>query len=168
MSNYHRSQEDPHYVKRNFTWKHWQKAYGNDYITTPDIDQIWELLNNKASSREAIDYGVAVPGTLIGKGMSMCDFPNVIIIVFGRCQPPTFGTRRFSQCDNYCFRSLSATNFRYSTIFPILSKIPHASKPVVVSSGIIKKTVVPCGSGKIRPTFLGHFTTTTNLFHLWW
>lgn len=58
-------------MKRNFTWKQWQQTYGNEYLSTPDLDQIWQLLNDKASARQAIDYGVAVPGTLIGEGMSM-------------------------------------------------------------------------------------------------
>ena len=50
----------------------------------------------------------------------------------------------------------------------------HASKPVVVISGIKKnQTVVPCGMSK-KGQFLGHFTTTQififiggNMWYFW-
>ena len=45
------------------------KSYGNDYLPTADLDQFWDLLSKKEDAREAIDYGVAVPGTLIAEGM---------------------------------------------------------------------------------------------------
>ena len=100
----YRSKQDRHFVKKTFTWKQWHRTYGNEYITTPDIDNFWELLGNKEDAREAIDYGVAVPGTLIGEGMFIWWF-----LLLVRVSRPLL-------VHNFHFWFESAAHFRYSTI----------------------------------------------------
>ena len=54
---------DSEYVKRKFIWKQWMKKHGNTYLTSPE--NFWQFLIEKQNANKAIDYGVAVPGTLI-------------------------------------------------------------------------------------------------------
>ena len=56
-------------MKRRYDWKQWVRKHGNKYISSPE--EFWDLLQEKRNSKEAIEYGVAEPGTLIAEGMSI-------------------------------------------------------------------------------------------------
>ena len=64
-------------MKRRYDWKQWVRKHGNKYISSPE--EFWDLLQEKRNSKEAIEYGVAEPGTLIAEGMSIWKFRSPLV-----------------------------------------------------------------------------------------
>ena len=77
-------------MKRRYDWKQWVRKHGNKYISSPE--EFWDLLQEKRNSKEAIEYGVAEPGTLIAEGMSIWNF---LYLYFGPASYRYFGHRWF-------------------------------------------------------------------------
>ena len=73
-------------MKRRYDWKQWVRKHGNKYISSPE--EFWDLLQEKRNSKQAIEYGVAEPGTLIAEGMSIWNF---LYLYFGPASYRDFG-----------------------------------------------------------------------------
>ena len=97
--------QDCHFVKKTFTWKQWHRTYGNEYITTPDIDYFGSYWSIRRMPERPLIMELQSLELWLVKVCSCDNFRfrlesathfRYIIFIFGSSQPPTFGTQQFA------------------------------------------------------------------------
>ena len=105
------TKEDPEYVKRKYDWKQWVRKHGNKYLTTPE--EFWDLIQEKRNSKQAINYGMAEPGTLIAEGMSIWKF---LYLYFGPASYRNFGHR-------WCVKLAAIISVTLNTVISVTASV---------------------------------------------
>ena len=105
------TKDDPEYVKRRYNWKQWVRKHGNKYLSTSE--EFWDLIQEKRNSKQAIEYGVAEPGTLIAEGMSIWNF---LYLYFGPASYRYFGHR-------WCVKLAAIISVTLNTVISVTASV---------------------------------------------